>query len=86
MELSRSVRAQFCDYELSYRPMYQNQLGFSEERELKFLWCLSNEFEKLQEQKPDQDSEDWENGSLTESVIASIEVDNALDSKFSNKI
>ena len=31
MELSRSVRAQFCDYELSYRPMYENQLGFFEE-------------------------------------------------------
>ena len=35
MELSRSVREQFCDYELSYRPMYENQLGFFEvEREL----------------------------------------------------
>ena len=32
MELSRSVRAQYCDYELSYRPMYENQLGFFEER------------------------------------------------------
>ena len=27
MELSRSVPAQFFDYELSYRPMYENQLG-----------------------------------------------------------
>ena len=32
MDLSRSVRAQFCDYELSYRPMYESQLGFFEER------------------------------------------------------
>ena len=32
-ELSRSVRAQFCDYELSYRPMYENQLGILRRRE-----------------------------------------------------
>ena len=86
MELSRSVRAQFCDYELSYRPMYENQLGyFEEERELKFLWCVSDEYDNLQEQKPDRDCDEWENGSLTESIIASIEEENALDPKLDNK-
>ena len=86
MELSRSVRAQFCDYELSYRPMYENQLGFfEEERELKFLWCVSDEYDNLQEQKPDRDCDDWENGSLTGSIIAIIEEENALDPKLDNK-
>ena len=75
MELSRSVCEHFCDYELSYRAMYENQLGFfEEERELKFLWCLS-----------DEDCDEWESGSLTESIIANIEEDNALDPKSSNK-
>ena len=84
MELSRSVREQFCDYELSYRPMYENQLRFfEEERELKFLWCVSDEYENLQEQK--RDCDDWENGSLTESIIASIEEENAIELKFSSK-
>ena len=86
MELSRSVRAQFCDYELSYRPMYDNQLGFfEEERQLKFLWCVSDEFENLQEQKPDRDCDEWENGQLTESIMASIEEVNALEPKLDNK-
>ena len=86
MELSRSVREQFCDYELSYRPMYENQLGFfEEERELKFLWCVSDEYDNLQEQKPHRDCDDWENGSLTESIIASIEEENAIELKFSSK-
>ena len=86
MELSRSVRAQFCDYELSYRPMYENQLGFfEEERELKFLWCVSDEYDNLQEQKPDRDCDEWENGSLTGSIIAIIEEENALDPKLDNK-
>ena len=68
MELSRSVRAQFCDYELSYRPMYENQLVFFDERELKsgvcltsmtkLLWCVSDEYDKLQEQKIDRDCDD----------------------------
>ena len=75
MELIRSIRAQFCDYGLSYRPMYENQLGFFEDE------CAN-----LQEQKPDQDCDEWENGSLTESIIASIEEDIALDPKISNKI
>ena len=86
MELSRSVRAQFCDYELSYRPMYENQLGFfEEERELKFFWCVSDEYDHWQEQKPDQDCDEWENGSLTGSIIAIIEEENALDPKLDNK-
>ena len=85
MELSRSVRAQFCD-ELSYRPMYENQLGFfEEERELKFLLCVSDEYDNLQEQKPDRDCDEWENGSLTGSIIAIIEEENALDPKSDNK-
>ena len=59
MELSRFVRGHFCDSELSYRPMYENLLGFFEqERELKFLWCLSEDFENLQ--KPDKDCDEWE--------------------------
>ena len=83
MELSRFVRGHFCDYELSYRPMYKNLLGFFEqERELKFLWCLSDDFENLQ--KPDKDCDEWENGSLTESFIASRE-ENAIDPKFGMK-
>ena len=86
MELSRSVRAQFCDYELSYKAIHENQRGFfEEERELKFLWCVSDEYDDLPEQKPDRDSDDWENGSLTESIIASIEEENALGLKFDNK-
>ena len=60
MDLSRSVPAQFCDYELSFRSMHENQLGFfEEERELKFLWCVSDEYDKLQEQKPDRDCDEW---------------------------
>ena len=86
MELSRSVRAQFCDYELSYKAIHENQRGFfEEERELKFLWCVSDEYDDLPEQKPDRDCDDWENGSLTESIIASIEEENALGLKFDNK-
>ena len=66
--------------------MYENQLGyFEEERELKFLWCVSDEYDSLQEQKPDRDCDEWENGSLTESIIASIEEENALDPKLDNK-
>ena len=81
-ELSRSVRAQFCDCELSYRPMHENQLSFFEEkRQLKFLWCV----EILQEQKPDRNCDDWENESLTESFIARIKEENALDNKLVNK-
>ena len=30
MKLTRSVRAHFCDYELSYRSMYESQLVFFE--------------------------------------------------------
>ena len=86
MELSRSVRERFCDYESSYRPMYENQLGFyEEERELKFLWCVSDEYGHLQEQKPDRDCKEWKNGSLTESIIASIEEEHALYFKFGSK-
>ena len=39
----------------------------------------------MPEQKPDRDCDDWENGSLTESIIASIEEENALGLKFDNK-
>ena len=66
--------------------MYENQLGFfEEERELKFLWCVSVEYDRLQDQKPDRYCDEWENGSLTESIIASIEEANALDLKLDNK-
>ena len=86
MELSISVRAQFCDYELSYRPMFENQPGFfEEERDLKFLCCVSDECEILQENKPDRDCDDWEKVSLTESIIACIEKEKALDPKIDNK-
>ena len=86
MELSRSVRAQFCDYELSYRAIHENQrVFFEEERELKFLWCVSDEYDNLPEQKPDRDCDEWENGSLTESIFAGIEKENALGLKFDNK-
>ena len=46
---------------------------------------MSDEYDNLQEQKPDRDCDDWENGSLTESIIASIEEENALDPKLDNK-
>ena len=70
MELSRSVRAQFCDYELSYRAIHENQRGFfEEERELKFFWCFSDEYDDLPEQKPYRDCDEWENGSLTEILL-----------------
>ena len=66
--------------------MYENQLGyFEEERELKFLWCVSDEYDNLQEQKPDRDCDEWENGSLTRSIIAIIEEENTLDPKLDNK-
>ena len=66
--------------------MYKNQLGFfEEERQLKFLWCVSDEFENLQEQKLDRDCDEWENGSLTKSIIASVEEENALEPKLGNK-
>ena len=72
-QLSRSVSAQFCDFELSFRPMYENQLGFfEEERQPKFLWCVSHEFETLKEQKRDRNYDEWEIGSLTEGIIARI--------------
>ena len=65
--------------------MYENQLGFfEEERELKFLWCVSDEYDNLQDQKPDRDCDEWENGSLTESIIASIEEENTLNPKLDN--
>ena len=86
MELSISVRAQFCDYELSYRPMFENQLGFfEEERDLKFLCCVSDWFEILQEKKPDRDCDEWKKWSLTESIIACIEIEKAFDPKIDNK-
>ena len=62
--------------------MYENQVEFfEEERQLKFLWCVSDGFENLQEQKPDRDCDEWENGSLTESIISSIEEEDTLDTK-----
>ena len=47
-----------------------------------FLWCVSDEYDNLQEQKPQKDCDEWENGSMTESIIASIEEENALELKF----
>ena len=44
MELSRVERAHFRDYELSYKPMFENQLGaFHQARELKFICCILDE-------------------------------------------
>ena len=86
MELSIYVRAQFCDYELSYRPMFENQLGFfEEERDLKFLCCVSDEFEILQEKKPDRDCDEWEKWPLTESIIACIEKKRHLTPRLTTK-
>ena len=45
---------------------------------------MSDEYDNLQEQKPDRDCDEWDNGSLTESIIASIEEENALDPKLDN--
>ena len=45
----------------------------------------SDGYDNLQEQKPDRDCDDWENESLTEVIIASIEEETALDLNFSNK-
>ena len=39
----------------------------------------------MQEQKPDRDCDQWENGSLSESIIASIEEENALNPKLNKK-
>ncbi|XP_075263321.1 uncharacterized protein LOC142354850 [Convolutriloba macropyga] len=39
----------------------------------------------FQEQKPDRDCDEWENGSLTGSIIAIIEEEKALDPKLDNK-
>ena len=85
MQLNRSNCVQLCDYELSYKLRYEKQLGFFEkERELIFLWCLSDEFDNLQELKPDQYCDELENGSLTGSIIACIEED-TLELKFGIK-
>ena len=66
--------------------MSENRLGFfEEERELKFLRCVSDKYDNLQEQKPDRDFEELENWSLAESIIASIEEENALNPKLDNK-
>ena len=46
---------------------------------------MSDEYDILQEQKPDWNCDEWENGSMTESIIASIEEENALDPKLDNK-
>ena len=46
---------------------------------------MSDEYDNLQEQKPDRDCDEWENGSLTESIIASKEEENALNLKLDNK-
>ena len=46
---------------------------------------VSDKFDNLQEQKPDQCCDEWENGLLTESIIASIEEQNALDRKIGSK-
>ena len=40
---------------------------------------MSDECENLQEQKPDRDCDEWEDGSLTENITASIKEKNALD-------
>ena len=81
MELSRSVRQQFCDYGLSNRQIYENQLGFFEKvRQHKFLCCVSDEFINLKEQKPDRYSD-----ALAENIIASTEEENGLDPKFGLK-
>ena len=45
------------------------------------LCCVSDEFEILQEKKPARDCDGWEKGSLTESIIACIEKEKALDPK-----
>ena len=39
----------------------------------------------MPEQKPDRDCDDWENASLTKSIIVSIEEEKALGLKFDNK-
>ena len=66
--------------------MYENQPGFfEEERELKSLWCVSYEYGNLQEQKPDRDCDDWENGPLTESIIASVKKRSHLTSSLAVK-
>ena len=67
--------------------MYENQLGlFEEERQLNFLWCVYYEFANLQERKPDLDCDELENESLTESIIASTEEENALEPMLDNKV
>ena len=46
---------------------------------------MFDECEILQEKKPDWDCDEWEKGSLTESIIACIEKEKALDPKVDNK-
>ena len=46
---------------------------------------MSDEYDNFQEQKPDRDCDEWEDGSLTESIIASIEEENVLNPKLDNK-
>ena len=66
--------------------MYENQLEpFVEERELETIWCVFDKFDNLQEQKPDRECDEWKNGLLIVSFIASIGKENAIDPKFANK-
>ena len=46
---------------------------------------MSDEYDKLQEQKPDRDCDEWEDGSLTEGIIASREEENLFNPKLDNK-
>ena len=87
MKLSRSVRAQFCDYELGYLidQCMKINWGFLRRRGKLISCCVSDEFENLPEQKPDWHCDERENWSLTESIIAILEKENALDPKFGNK-
>ena len=85
MELSRTVSAQFCNYELSLDQCMKINWDILGRRGNIKPCGVSGEFEILQEQKPDRDCDEWGNGSLTESVIASIEEENAIDPKFGIK-
>ena len=46
---------------------------------------MFDEIENLLELKRDRVCDDWENGSLAESIIASIEEENAFEPKFGDK-
>ena len=83
MQPGKLVHGQFCDCVPTCKPMYKPQQGFfEEERELKLMRCVSDDYCNLQEKKPHRIVVRVK---LREIFIANIEEESALDLKFGNE-